>query len=929
MAGRIAGITIEIGGDTSKLQESLKKVDSNIKDTQKSLKDVNKLLKLDPANTELLTQKQRHLGDAIKSTKERLQTLKDAAANVTPDDIGQDKYDALQREIVDTEQNLKNLEKQAAKSASVLGTQMQVAGEKIKDVGKKVSDIGMDLTTKVTLPLAALGAAGVKSFAEVDKTMQLTNKTMGNTEEQAQLLNQAMKDAAMNSTFGMNDAATATLNFARAGLDAEQAAAALAPSMNLAAGEGGNLDTVSAGLVATINGFHGSFEEAANYADVFAAACNNSALDVDSLSSSMSVAAPVFSAAGYSVNDAALYMGIMANAGIEADKAANSLKTGLARLISPAKDGATEMEKLGISVTNADGTMKDSTQIQKELHDAFSQLSESEQIAAASAIFGKNQMAPWLALINTAPGDVDALSSSIDNCAGTTDEMSSAMMDGFGGSLEKLKSSIDVAVTSLGESLAPTIQKVSDGIQGLVDKFNSLTPEQQQTIATIGLVVAAAGPLLVVIGGIISAVGTVVGAIGSAITFFTGLSAAISAAGGASAIFAGAMGVITGPIGIAVGAVVGLIAIGVALWKNWDTIKEKAGELKEKVVEKWNQFKENTAQAWENAKESIGNAISDAKEKAVAKAGELKESAVQKWEDFKSSTKEKFESIKSDIQTKLADAKTNATSKAEELKTSVAEKWESLKQSASEKWASIKESVTSNMSGAQGSASGSAGSIQSDLASKFASAQADASAKFASIKQSISEKMATAKSDVNSKIESIKGYFTGINAGTMAQKFSDIKDKIKEKMDSAKKTVSDAIENIKSKFNFSWSLPKLKLPHISISGSFSLVPPSTPKFSISWYKTAMENGQILTNPAIFGMMNGKFLGAGDAGAEAVVGVSSLRGMIKDAVAEAGAGADPNVIFAAVKAGMESANVGVYIGERQFGRLLQGQGVQMV
>ena len=198
--------------------------------------------------------------------------------------------------------------------------------------------------------------------------------------------------------------------------------------MNLAACEGGNLDTVSGGLVATINGFHGSFEDAGHYADVFAAACNNSALDVDSLSSAMSVAAPIFSAAGYSVNDAALYMGVMANNGIDADKAANSLKTGLARLVSPAKEGYEAMKQLGIEVTNADGSMKDSVTIQRELHDAFSKLSESEQIAAASAIFGKNQMAPWLALINTAPEDVGKLDASLQSCAGTTDEMAEAMM---------------------------------------------------------------------------------------------------------------------------------------------------------------------------------------------------------------------------------------------------------------------------------------------------------------------------------------------------------------------------------------------------------------------------------------------------------------------------------------------------------------------
>ena len=147
--------------------------------------------------------------------------------------------------------------------------------------------------------------------------------------------------------------------------------------------------------------------------------------------------------------------------------------------------------------------------IQKELHDAFGKLSESEQIAAASAIFGKNQMAPWLALINTAPEDVGELDAALANCAGTTDEMAEAMMSGFGGSLEKLKSSIDVLVTSIGEALAPTIQKVADFIQGLVDKFNALTPAQQQTIVKIGMLAAALGPLLVVVGKVISSIGTI------------------------------------------------------------------------------------------------------------------------------------------------------------------------------------------------------------------------------------------------------------------------------------------------------------------------------------------------------------------------------------------------------------------------------------
>ena len=485
-----------------------------------------------------------------------------------------------------------------------LGEKFQEAGDKIKSVGDKVKTVGDNmakagktLSTHVTAPIVAVGAKGVQAFAEVDKTMQLTNKTMGNTAKEAGLLNDAMKSAAANSTFGMSDAATATLNFARAGLDAEQAAAALAPAMNLAAGEGGELDTVSAGLVATINGFHGSFEDAGKYADVFAAACNNSALDVNSLSSAMSVAAPIFASAGYSVNDAALYMGVMANNGIEADKAANSLKTGIARLVSPAKEGAEMMKQLGISVTNSDGSMKDSVTIQKELHDAFSKLSESEQIAAASAIFGKNQMAPWLALINTAPEDVNKLNTSLDKCAGTTDEMSDAMMKGFGGSLEKLKSTLDVLVTTIGERLAPHISKFTEKIQDLADKFNALSPEMQDKIIKFAAIAAAIGPVILVIGKLTAAIGSIMtvggklatGA-GKLVEYGPKIGAAISQVG--TVFKAVGTAIMAHPV-IAIAAVIaGIIAYLVHLYKTNEEFRDKVNAVLDSLKEKWEAFKE-------------------------------------------------------------------------------------------------------------------------------------------------------------------------------------------------------------------------------------------------------------------------------------------------------------------------------------------------
>ena len=330
MAGTIKGITIQIGADTTKLSTALNSANKAIKQTQKDLKSVEKALKLNPSNIALLKDKQALLNDQIAESKTKLDALKQAQKQLDSQNVDKNtkEYRELQTQIDLCEEELRQLEQEASNFGTVGAQAVAQFGEKLAAAGQKVSQFGQELTTKVTLPLVALGTVAANKFAEVDKTMQLTNATMGNTEAQAKLLNDAMKEAAANSTFGMNDAATAALNFARAGLKAEEAAAALAPAMNLAAGEGGNLDTVSAGLVATINGFGDSFDQTAHYADVFANACNNSALDIDSLSSSMSIAAPIFAAAGYSVNDASLYIGVMANAGIEASEAANALKTG-------------------------------------------------------------------------------------------------------------------------------------------------------------------------------------------------------------------------------------------------------------------------------------------------------------------------------------------------------------------------------------------------------------------------------------------------------------------------------------------------------------------------------------------------------------------------------------------------------------------------
>lgn len=505
---------------------------------------------------------------------------------------------------------------------SKLVKSLDQVSSKVERVGKKIEGVGKDLTRNLTVPIVTAAGVAVGKFAEVDKTMTLTNQTMGNTADEAQLLNKAMEEAASNSVFGMNDAANASLNFARAGLDATEAANALAPAMNLAAGEGGDLDTVSAGLVGTINGFGDSFENAEHYADVFANACNNSALDINSLSDAMSIAAPVFNAAGYSVEDAALYMGVMANAGIDANTAATSLKTGMARLVKPAKEGAVWMEKLGIEVTNADGSMKDSVTIQSELHDAFSTLSESEQLAAASAIFGKNQMSNWLALINTAPEEVSSLSSALET-EGTTAKMADAMMGGFGGSIEKLKSSVDVLMTSLGGLIAQYLTPVIEKVQGAVDAFMSLDDETKEHIIKIAGIVAAVGPVLIIIGKVVTGIGSI-------ISVASGLIAAISA--------------ISAPVLIVIGVITALIAIGVALYKHWDDIKEGCRQLGEVFSKVWGDIKTKVSEGWENVKQKTSDAVNNIKDKIAN--SQIAQTAGKVWDAMKTTVSNSMDAIK-------------------------------------------------------------------------------------------------------------------------------------------------------------------------------------------------------------------------------------------------------------------------------------------
>ena len=248
MAGnRIKGITIEIGGDTTKLQTALKGVNTQIRSTQSQLKDVEKLLKLDPGNTELLAQKHKLLGQAVEETKNKLQTLKTAQEQANEalknGTITQEQYDALQREIIETENDLKKLEAQANQSATAL-QKISATGEKLQSVGNTISGVGTKLLP-VTGAVAAAGTAAVKTAADFESSMSKVSAVSGATGGDLDALSKKAREMGSKTKFSASEAAEAMNYMAMAGWKTSDMLGGIEGVMNLAAASGEDLATTS------------------------------------------------------------------------------------------------------------------------------------------------------------------------------------------------------------------------------------------------------------------------------------------------------------------------------------------------------------------------------------------------------------------------------------------------------------------------------------------------------------------------------------------------------------------------------------------------------------------------------------------------------------------------------------------------------------
>ena len=872
MASRIKGITVEIGGDTTGLEKALKGVNSSIKTTQSALKDVERLLKLDPTNTELLTQKQKLLKDAIASTSEKLETLKEAQKQAKEQlergELGQDKYDALQREIVETEQELKRLQEQAA-TTSVTLEKIAAAGDKFEKAGDSITNAGKQISV-ASAAVTGLGVAAVKTAADFDSAMANVAAISGATGDDLQALRDKAREMGEKTKFSASEAADAMSYMAMAGWKTGDMLSGIEGIMHLAAASGEDLATTSDIVTDALTAFGLTAEDSAHFADILAAASSNANTNVSMMGETFKYCAPVAGALGYSAEDVAEAIGLMGNAGIKSTQAGTALRTMMTKLQGELKLSGEALGEVTIQTANADGSMRELSDILADCRTAFSKMSESEAAAAAETLVGKNAMSGFLALMNSAPGDIDKLRNAIENCDGSAENMAAIMQDNLNGQLTILKSQLEELAISFGEMLMPVIRKVVTAVQGFVDKLNNMDEAQRKTIITIGLVIAALGPFLVILGTVISTVGKSMKAYASATKGIKKLMVAVKSGTGIFGKLGTALGGISAPVLAIVAVIAVLVAAFTHLWKTNDGFREN-------IIATWTQIKEtvnNFCQGIVDRLNSLGFEFSSITE--VLKAV---------WDGFCNLLGPVFEGafrFISDTLSTVLDVILNTVDFFIAVFSGDWEgAWEAVKNIFSSIWnglvswfTNILETIKGVLDVALGWIGSSWEQVWSGVKNFFTNIwngiKAFISSTINSISTTISNVITGIKTTVNNVFSAIKTTISNIFNGikdTATSVWNAIKTAITTPIENAKEKVREAINAIKGFFSgLKLELPHIKLPHFSISGSFSLSPPSVPHINIDWYKS----GGIMAGPTIFGMNGSSLMAGGEAGKEAIL-----------------------------------------------------------
>lgn len=601
MAGKFKGITIEIDGNTKPLEAALKKVDRATKDLDRELRNVNKALKINPTSVSLWSEKQKLLTQQVDETKNKLETLRKTQAQMDADNVDKNSeaYREVQREIAVTEAQLKKFEAELRKVGNV---KLKALSEQFKQVGQKMQDTGKNLSQKVTLPLAAIGGASLKAGADFDTAMSQVAATSGKTVGEIGELRDFAKEMGATTAFSATQAAEGLNYMALAGYDAETSMQMLPTVLDLAAAGAMELGAASDMVTDAQSALGLSTTETTDLVDQMAKASSTTNTSVSQLGEAMLTVGGTAKMMKGGTQELSQVLGLLADNGIKGSEGGTALRNILLSLSAPTDKAAQELDKLGVSVFDSEGNMRSMQDIIGDLNGALGSLTSEDRTKALANIFNKRDLKSVNALLGTDAERWDEVGTAISNFSGAASQMADTQLDNMAGSLTLLKSSLEGAGIAISDVLAPYVKALAEWLQGLVQRFNELSPTAQRVITIVGVIAAAIGPLLVILGVLTSSVGSIIGLVGRIAPLLSGTGGAIGALSSGALL----------PI---IGVIAAVIAVGVLLYKNWDKITAAAIALKNKVVATFNEFKAKVVATFNAIKDAIITPIQNAIDK--------------------------------------------------------------------------------------------------------------------------------------------------------------------------------------------------------------------------------------------------------------------------------------------------------------------------